>query len=152
MTGQTNVDSHRGFVAEEIDDLRICLICGHRVSRQALSRVLAREFQAEVDVYTSCEDALCSELDHDVFVVYDHFGRRRINGPVGARRLRVVRPDAYVVGVTTNPGIDKQFVRSGADTAILVGEHAIRRIVDIVRDRLVTTLYPTAARSVGEGR
>ena len=133
------------------DDLRICLICAHRLSRRIISQVLLRELGAEADLYASCEDALCSDLDHDVYVVYDYFGRQHMNGPQGTRRLRVVRPDAYVLGVTANPGCDKQFIQAGADTAIVAGERATKQIVHVVRERVVTTLYPAEARSLKEG-
>jgi DNA-binding NarL/FixJ family response regulator len=131
-------------------DARICVICGHRMSRRVLRQVLAREFEAEVELYGSCEDALCSELDHDVFVIYDYFGKRTMNGPQGTRRLRVIRPDAYIVGVTANPGFDKQFMTAGADTALVAGERSTKKIVRVVRERVVTTLYPAEARSLEE--
>ena len=133
------------------DDLRVCVVCSHRLSRRILSQVLLRELGAEADLYASCEDALCSDLDHDVYVVYDYFGKRYMNGPQGTRRLRIIRPDAYVLGVTANPGFDKQFIQAGADTAIVAGERATKQIVHVVRERVVTTLYPAEARSLEEG-
>lgn len=130
------------------DQLRISVVCGRRVVREVLSRALTRELDAEADAFACCEDVLTSDLDYDVFVVYDYFGQGRMNGPQGTRRIRLVNPRAYVLGVTHNPGFDKQFVQSGADTAIVVGEHYVKRVVRVVRQRIVTTLYPEAARAL----
>ena len=134
----------------EGEDLRICVICGRRLAREVLSRALTRELDAETDAFSSCEDALTSDLDYNVFVVYDYFGQGRLNGPQGTKRIRLMKPKAYVLGVTHNPGFDKQFVQVGADTALVVDEQSVRRIVRVVRKRVVTTLYPEAARALGQ--
>lgn len=148
MGAQTQGDQNLAQL--EIEDLRVCLICGRRLVREILSRALTRELQAETDEFACCEDALASDLDYDVFVVYDYFGQGRMNGPQGTKRIRLMAPKAYVLGVTHNPGFDKQFVQVGADTAIVVGERSVKRIVRVVRQRVVTTLYPEAARALGK--
>ncbi len=148
MGAQTQGDQNVAHV--EVEDLRICVICGRRLVREILSRALTRELQAETDAFACCEDALASDLDYDVFVVYDYFGQGRMNGPQGTKRIRLMEPKAYVLGVTHNPGFDKQFVQVGADTALVVGERSVKRIVRVVRQRVVTTLYPEAARALGK--
>lgn len=148
MGAQTQGDQN---VAQlEVEDPRICLICGRRLVREILSRALTRELQAETDPFACCEDALAADLDYDIFVVYDYFGQGRMNGPQGTKRIRLMAPKAYVLGVTHNPGFDKQFVQVGADTALVVGERSVKRIVRVVRQRVVTTLYPEAARALGK--
>jgi len=148
MKARTDAGDGHNQVETELEHTGICIICGHHMVREILGRALARELRAEVDPYTCCEDALCSDLDHDIYVVYDQFGKGRMNGPQGTKRLRVIRPDAYVLGVTHNPGFDKQFLRAGADTALVLGKHPVKRIVHVVRERIVTTLYPAEARSL----
>lgn len=146
MGGHTQGD--QAWADQEGERLRICVVCGRRLAREVLSRALARELDAETDTFACCEDTLASDLDYDVFIVYDFFGEGRMNGPQGTRRIRFTKPKSYVLGVTHNPGFDKQFVQVGADTAIVVGERSVKRIVHVVRQRIVTTLYPEAARAL----
>jgi len=131
-----------------VEDVRVCLICPNHTVAEILARALTRELECEADTYSTCEDALCSDLDQNVFVVYDYFGRDRMNGPQGVKRLRLVSPKAYILGVTNNPGFDKQFVKAGADTAMVLRERPIKAIVHMVRKRVVTTLVPEAARRI----
>jgi hypothetical protein len=150
MGPRTQRDQDQAWANHEGEHLRICVICGRRLVREILSRALIGELEAETDAFACCEDALASDLDYDVFIVYDYFGEARMNGPQGAKRLRFMKPKAYVLGVTHNPGFDKQFVQVGADTAIVVGERSVKRIVRVVRQRIVTTLYPEAARDLNQ--
>lgn len=152
VRGQEAADGAPNRSGEDRGNLRICVICGQRVPREVLCRALALELEADVEWYASCEDALCSEADYDVLVVYDYFGMGRMNGPQGVLRLRAVRPRAYIIGVTSNPGFDKQFLWSGADFATLMHDRPIKRIVALIRARLVTTLYPPEARSPAGSR
>ncbi len=152
MRGQGAADGAPNRGGEDEGSLRICVVCGQRVPREVLCRALARELEADVDWYASCEDALCSEADYDVLVVYDYFGMGQMNGPQGVLRLRAVRPRAYIIGVTSNPGFDKQFLWSGADFAILMQDRPLARIIALIRARLVTTLYPPEARSSAGSR
>jgi len=148
MGTRTQRDQDQAWANHEGEHLRICVICGRRLAREVLSRALTRELDAETDAFTCCENALTSDLEYDVFIVYDLFGEGRMNGPQGTKRIRFMKPKAYVLGVTHNPGFDKQFVQAGADTAIVVGERSVKRIVRVVRQRIVTTLYPEAARAL----
>ena len=145
---QVKVGKGRDSAESEVDQMRICLICGHQMVRSILDRALARELGAEVEPFSCCEDALCSDLDHDMVIVYDYFGNARMNGPQGTKRLRVNMPDAYILGVTHNPGFDKQFLQAGADTALVAGEKSVKKILHIAKHRVVTTLYPAEAQSL----
>jgi len=99
--------------------MNICLIHGKRKARAVLTRALSSRLGAEVVDFSCCEGALASPLDYyDVFVVYNNF-RGRMGGVKGVAEIRAQNPDAFIVGVSSPPGVHKRVLSAGADAWVL---------------------------------
>ena len=116
--------------------MKICLVHGHRSSREVIYRGLRQGFGTEVVTYSCCEDVLASPLDYDVFVVYNNFGPRKMRGIKGTTRIREYRADAFIVGVTTTPHFRKRFLKAGANVALLRAGNEIAELIGIIRRRV----------------
>jgi len=112
--------------------MKICIIHARRPARAVLTRALASRLNAEIDAYSYCEDALATSLNYDQFVVYNNF-HKKMSGFGGVKRIRSKKPNAFIVGVTSNPNYTKKFVSSGADFALLRAGNEITELVDIMR-------------------
>ena len=116
--------------------MKICLIHGKRVGREVLARALASKLGAEVMHFASCESTLASSslLDYDVFIVYNNF-RRKMNGVQGVKKIGSLNPDAFVIGITSNPGFRKRFLSAGADVTVLRAGNEVEELARIILGR-----------------
>jgi DNA-binding NarL/FixJ family response regulator len=113
--------------------MNICLIHGRHVAREVLARALSSRLGAEVVDFSCCEGALASPLDcYDVFVVYNNF-RGKMSGARGVTKIKAQNPDAFIVGVSSTPGFDKQFLPAGADACILRAGNEITELVSVIQ-------------------
>jgi hypothetical protein len=115
--------------------MKICLIHGKRVAREVLSRALSSRLGAEVTCFSCCEIALDSLLgSYEVFVVYNNF-RRKMSGARGVTKIRGQSPGAFIVGVSSTPNFDRQFLPAGADAFVLRAGNEVQELVSIIRQR-----------------
>jgi DNA-binding NarL/FixJ family response regulator len=112
--------------------MRICIIHGRRPAREVLARALSSRLNAEVDAFSHCEDVLAASLDCDRFVVYNNF-HKKMSGFGGVKRIRNRKPNALIVGVTSNPNFTSKFISAGADSVVLRAGNEIAELVDILR-------------------
>lgn len=112
--------------------MNICLVHGKRVGREVLARALTSKLGAEVTHFSSCESVLACSLDCDVFIVYNNF-RRKMSGIRGVKEIRARNPDAFIVGVTSTPGLRKRFLSAGADVSALRAGNEIEELVGIIQ-------------------
>jgi len=128
MNGQSRSDSPGD------GKMKICLIHARRAAGEVLARALSCRLNAEVDVFSYCENALATALDYDVFVVYNNF-QKKMTGFQGVKKIRARKPQAFIVGVTSNPNLTRKFISVGADTFLLRAGNEIAELVGIVRQR-----------------
>jgi hypothetical protein len=114
--------------------MKICLIHGRRVAREVLTRALSSKLGAEVTSFPCCEDVLESSLDYDVFIVYNNF-RKKMSGVRGVTKIRGWNPYAFIVGVSSTPNFDRQFLPAGADAFVLRAGNEVQELVSVVRQR-----------------
>ncbi len=99
----------------------VCVVHGRQTARKIVSRALASKLDVAVHRYSSCEDALRYTEHYNTFVVYNNFGKR-MNGARGVERIRMAKPGALIIGVTSVPGFRHKFRAAGAnDTVLLSG-------------------------------
>ncbi len=112
--------------------MNICLIHSKRVGREVLARALSSRLGAEVTGFSFCENALSCSLDYDVFVVYNNF-RRKMSGVRGVEKIRARNRDAFIVGVSSTPNLDKRFLPAGADAFLLRAGNEVNELVGIIQ-------------------
>mgnify|MGYP006285452501 CR=1 FL=1 len=112
--------------------LRVCLVHGRGTARKIVGRALEERLQTPVHEYRCCEDALNYMEHYDTFVVYNNFGKR-MNGAQGVARLRRLRPDAVILGVTSSPGYRHRFRAAGADDVVLLSGNEIAELTEKVQ-------------------
>ncbi|MFZ5917714.1 MAG: hypothetical protein ACOYZ7_12315 [Chloroflexota bacterium] len=112
--------------------MKICIVHVDRIAREVLSRALQRSFDAEVLTYACCEDALLAFLGCDVFVVYNNFGPRKMNGIKGVAAVRAQNPRAFIIGVSSKPYNQRRFLPAGANAFLLRAGNEIGELVGII--------------------
>ena len=115
--------------------MNICLIHGKHVGREVLARALASQLGAEVTEFSSCESALSCSLDYDVFVVHNNF-RRKMSGVRGVTKIRARQPDAFIVGVSSTPNNERQFLPAGADAFVLRAGNEVEELCRVIRQKV----------------
>jgi len=112
--------------------MNVALISGAYPRREVVARGVSHKLGGD-PVYTfSCiEDVLISSLEYDVFVVYNNFDKK-MNGIDGAREIRRAVPDAYIVGVSAIPYMERQFLPAGANRFLLLAGNEIAELGDLL--------------------
>ena len=111
--------------------MKIALVHGEYPRRDVVARGLHFKLQAEVTVFSCCENLLASSMDYDVFVIYSNFGRK-MSGVQGVARVRSLAPHAFIVGVSPTPYSDRKFLPAGADAFLLLAGNEIAELSDII--------------------
>jgi hypothetical protein len=102
----------------------VCVVHGRQTARKIVSRALASKLDVPVHRYSSCEDALRYTDHYNTFVVYNNFGKR-MNGARGVERIRMAKPEALIIGVTSVPNFRHKFRASGADDTVLLSGNEV---------------------------
>jgi DNA-binding NarL/FixJ family response regulator len=114
--------------------MKICIVNRRDTAGEIISRALSFKLGAKVAHFASCENALASSLDYDVFIVYNNF-RKKMNGVKGVANIRARKPEAFIIGVSSIPNFQRKFVPAGADAFLLKAGNEIGELVDIIRRR-----------------
>jgi len=111
---------------------RICLIHGRAKARYVLTQALASKLNADTEAFSCCENALSSSMNYDVFVVYNNFGQKRMRGVTGVRRIRALKPDAFIMGVSVKPYGENRFLPAGANVFLLRAGNEIGEMIKLI--------------------
>lgn len=118
--------------------MKVCIIHARPPAREVIARALRCAPGTDVVTYAHCEDILATSLDYDVFIVYNNFGPRKMNGIKGTAAIRDRKPEAYIIGVSSKPYNDRRFLPAGANAFLLRAGNEIAELVEIVRGQLAT--------------
>jgi len=113
--------------------MKICVIHARPPAREVIARALCSTSGADVVTYSCCEDVLATSLDYDVFIVYNNFGPRKMNGIKGTAAIRAQKSDVYIIGVSAKPYNDNRFLPAGANAFLLKAGNEIGELVGMVR-------------------
>ena len=111
---------------------RICLINGRAKARYVLTQALDSKLNADTEAFSCCENVLSSSMDYDIFVVYNNFGQKRMRGVTGVRRIRALKPDAFIMGVSVKPYGEKRFLPAGANVFLLRAGNEIGEMIKLI--------------------
>jgi len=112
--------------------MRICIIHRRDTAREVLSRALAHRLRAEVAHFSCVENVLVSSLNYDVFIVYNNF-QKKMNGVRGVKEIRSLKPAAYIIGVSSIPNFQREFLPAGANAFLLLSGNEIAELADLIQ-------------------
>ena len=119
---------------EKEAELSVCVVHGRQTARKVVSKALEARLEKPVHRYGSCEDALRYTEHYDTFVVYNNFGKR-MNGARGVTQIRALKPDAFILGVTSVPGFRQKFLAAGADDTVLLSGNEVAELAERIEKR-----------------
>ena len=99
--------------------MKIAIVHPNRVMRQVLARALGSKTQAEIVDFSCFENLLVSAMDYDVFVLYNIFGRDRMDRWDGVKWLRYFKPEAVIISAIHHRFFDRKSAPPGADAVLL---------------------------------
>lgn len=113
--------------------MRIGLVHPHRVTREVLAKALASKLNAEVVDFSSIEDLLDSSMKYDVFVIYNIFGRAKMDRWEGIRWIRAQKPEALLISMIHRRFFDRRYAPPGADAILLHAGEEIDAMVKLIK-------------------
>ena len=123
---------------------RIGLVHAHPSTREVLVRALSIKLKMQVTGFSCIENLLQSSMDYDIFVVYNDFGHK-MSGVRGAAHIRLLKPRAFMIGVSYRPDLDKRFLSAGANAFLLRAGNEIEELARLIQRRVNATGIPSAA-------
>jgi hypothetical protein len=121
--------------------MRISLVHQHRVTREVLGRTLALRLNATVIDFSNIEDMLKSSMDYDVFVLYNYFGRDKMERWQGIKWIRAVKPHALIISMIHNRFFERRAAPPGGDAVILRVGDEIEGLVQLIREQPMGKSY-----------
>jgi hypothetical protein len=100
--------------------VKVGLVHPHRVTCEVLCRTLTKKLDAQVVGFSSIEDLLDSSMSYDAFVLYNMFGREKMDRWEGIKWIRHLKPEALIISMIHKRFFDRKDAPPGAD-ARLVG-------------------------------
>ncbi len=113
--------------------MKISIVHADRLSREVLSQLLAKKLQAEVVGFACLEDLLRSRDDYDVYVLYNMFGRTKMDRWEGVKWIRNRKPDAFIVSMTYKKFFDRKDA-PGGDAAVFSPEHDVNGLIKFIHE------------------
>jgi hypothetical protein len=114
--------------------VKISLVHPHRVTREVLIRSLAGRLDATVVDFSCIEDLLSSSMDYDVFVLYNIFGREKMDRWEGVKWIRFNKPDALIVAMVHHRFFDRRFAPPGGDAILLRVGDEIEGLIKLIKE------------------
>ena len=114
--------------------MKISLIHSHRPTRDVLTRALTLKLGAEVVGFSCLEDLFSSSMDYDVFVVYNMFGRVKMDRWEGVKWIRAQKPNAMIVSMIHRRFFDRKNSPPGADAVLMCAGSEIDSVVRLAKE------------------
>ncbi|MBI5565606.1 MAG: hypothetical protein HY870_11955 [Chloroflexi bacterium] len=112
--------------------MKVAVISGAYPRREVVVRGVSHKLGGDpVQSFSCIEDVLISSMGYDAFVVYNNFDKK-MNGIDGTREIRRAAPDAYIIGVSAIPYMERQFLPAGADRFLLLAGNEIAELGDLL--------------------
>lgn len=113
--------------------MRISVVHPHKVTAQLLCTALAHRLNAAAVDFSSIEDVLSSSMNYDVFILYNIFGRTKMDRWVGVKWIRVQKPEALVISVIHRRFFDRKDAPPGADAVLFFAGDTIDGLVKVIQ-------------------
>ncbi len=113
--------------------MKISLVHPHRVTREVLVRTLATRLDATVIDFSCLEDLLGSSMDYDVFVLYNIFGREKMDRWEGVKWIRFKKPAALIISMVHHRFFDHRFSAPGGDAVLLRVSNETEGLIKLIQ-------------------
>jgi hypothetical protein len=115
--------------------MKISIVHSHRLTREVLARTLSKRLNAETVGFSCLEDLLSSSMDYDVFLVYNMFGRDKMDRWDGVKWIKHQKPEALIVSVIHKRFFERKNSPPAADRITFVAEDDIEGLIKLVQNR-----------------
>ena len=115
--------------------MKISIVHSHRLTREVLVRTLSKRLNTEAVGFSCLEDLLSSSMDYDVFLVYNMFGRDKMDRWDGVKWIKHQKPEALIVSVLHKRFFERKSSPPSADRITFVAEDDIEGLVKLVENR-----------------
>jgi len=112
--------------------MRISIVHAHRTTRDVLTKALAVKLNAEVVGFSCLENLLASSMSYDVFVLYNIFGRTKMDRWEGVRWIRAQKPDALVISMIHRRFFDRKHSPPGADAVFMCTGDQVEGVAKLI--------------------
>ena len=113
--------------------MKISVVHPHRVTREVLSQTLTKRLDATVIDFASIEDLLSSSMDYDVFVLYNLYGREKMDRWEGVKWIRFKKPEALIISMVHHRFFDRRFDAPGGDALLLRAGEETEGLINLVK-------------------
>ena len=113
--------------------MKVSVIHPHRSTREVLARALSVKLDAEVVGFSCLENLLSSSMDYDIFVVYNMFGRTKMDRWEGVRWIRAQKPNSMVVSMIHRRFFDRKNAPPGADAVFMCAGDEVDSVVKLAK-------------------
>jgi DNA-binding NarL/FixJ family response regulator len=120
--------------SDKEQEMRVCIVHPHRLTCEVLSRTIASKTHSEVIGFSSIEDLLDSSMDYQTFVLYNMFGREKMDRWEGVKWIRSQKPDALIVSMLHKRFFDRKSAPPGADAVNLRAGEEIEALVRVIQE------------------
>lgn len=117
---------------EATREMKISLVHSHPPAREVLTRALSAKLKMAVTGFSCIENLLQSSMDYDTFVIYSDFGHK-MSGVRGVAQIRLQKPRAFIIGVSSRPNLDRKFLPAGANAFLLRAGNEIEELVRLIQ-------------------
>ncbi len=115
--------------------MRMALVHKDPVAREVLARALHNRVHLEVVGFSCIEDLMLGQLPYEVYVVYKDLGHK-MNGVQGVKVIREKKADALIIGVSSTPNADREFLPAGADGFLLRSGNEVQELGDLLLKKI----------------
>ena len=112
--------------------MKISVVHPHHLTCEVLNHTLTNRLNATVDDFTSIEDLLSSSMDYDVFVLYNLFGREKMDRWEGVKWIRFKKPEALIISMVHHRFFDRRFAAPGGDAVLLRAGNETEGLIKLI--------------------
>jgi hypothetical protein len=129
--------------------MKTCVVHQHRATRDLLAKALNLKLGSEVVGFSCLENLLSSSMDYDVFVVYNMFGRVKMDRWEGVKWIRAQRPNALIISMIHRRFFDRRNSPPGADAVFMCAGDEIDAIVKLAKENHQGKSYMLVTQQMG---
>jgi hypothetical protein len=113
--------------------MKISVVHRHHLTREVLCQTLASRLDATVVDFSSIEDLLRSSMGYDVFVLYNIFGRDKMDRWEGVKWIRFKKTEALIISMVHYRFFDRRYSAPGGDAVLLRAGEETEGLIKLVK-------------------
>lgn len=130
--------------------MKISLVHPHRLTREVLARTLTLRLGASVVDFSNLEDLLSSSMDYDVFVLYNIFGRTKLDRWEAVPWIRTNKPEALIISMVHHRFFNRRHASPGGDAVLLNVGNETEDLIKVIQKGVKGKSYILLSGMVGD--